>query len=269
MASATPVKTPSGISVTQFADDLLHGIGAPITQTNRNLIFAWVFSENTKAQNNPLATTQPAAGATNFNSNGGYPVKNYPDYKTGLDATIRTLTNGRYNGIVNDLRKGNNDPYNIVKANASEFNTWGTGAALIESNLGGKPIKGASILDVGANFKQGANDVGNAVTKPLAGLEKDLLYGIAFVGGILVILTGFILIGADIGIAVLGRSKVASGAGGIVERIRPADNPKLPISQRPKRVQKKAGFSANPGPTRREKMRERAANAKQGDEVPF
>lgn len=219
-----PQSTP-GISSQQFADDVLNGLGAPITQTNRSLVYAWVFSEGTKAQNNPLATTEPAQGATQFNSVG---VKNYPDYRTGLDATLRTLTNGYYNGIVNDLRKGNQDPYNIVKNNASEFDKWGTGAGLIESSLGslsgtppGSPIKGASVTDVGANLTAGYTKIGDAVKKPLTDLEMKALYGLIMVGGILLGLLGLVLIGADIGIGILSRSKVTTPAKGVVNAINP------------------------------------------------
>jgi hypothetical protein len=50
--------------------------------------------ENTDAQWNPLATTQPAPGSWPFNDAG---VQNFPDMATGIDALIWTLDPLSYN----------------------------------------------------------------------------------------------------------------------------------------------------------------------------
>lgn len=202
MATTSPASQTYG--PTLFADSVLRGIGAPVTQTNRSLIYAWMRGEGTRAANNPLATTQDAPGATDFNSIG---VKNYPTFQEGVQATVRTLLNGRYNGIVNDLRVGNVDPYNIVQRNAQEFDTWGTGAGLVGQLVGGPPPGNVSPWQVGKNWSAGANDIKQAALKPLQGIEKDILYGLAFLAGTLLVITGFLLIGADIGIAAFGKRK--------------------------------------------------------------
>ena len=52
-----------------------------------------------------------------------------PSAAVGIGATVKTLTNGYYVGIVNDLRSAiPRTPEQIVRRNAHEFDTWGTGA---------------------------------------------------------------------------------------------------------------------------------------------
>lgn len=239
MATSTP-----GYTVQKFVGDVLAGIGAPDTQQNRNLFYAWIFSEGTKAGFNPLATTQPAAGTTEFNSVG---VKNYPNYTTGVTATVQTLQNGYYNGIVNDLRKGNVDPYTIVQNNASEFNTWGTGANLVASNLSGPAPGKVSITQVGANLGTGYGQVGTDVKSivkgPLDKVGKEILYGIAFLGALLLIALGIILIGADIGLGVFARTKVAKQGNKLVtgrKQDRERGEKQAAISARAETIQRRA-----------------------------
>ncbi len=90
---------------------VLSGIGAPVNQTNLNVLRAWVRAESgtsgTSASWNPLNTTQNAAGATKFNENNGFPVKNYPDEATGVAATVKTLKSHYYVAIVAALRASN------------------------------------------------------------------------------------------------------------------------------------------------------------------
>lgn len=104
-----------------WATDFLRALGNtnPDARTV-NFVASWTLGENTRAKYNPLATTQPMAGGTNFNSVG---VKNYITHEEGIQASVKTLTNGRYPSILEGLR--NNDPERAV--NALELGTWGTG----------------------------------------------------------------------------------------------------------------------------------------------
>jgi hypothetical protein len=102
---------------------LLRAIHAKGSWQNRRLLGAWARAEGGSARYNPLNTTEPWPGATNYNSVG---VKNYPSGATGIAATAATLVNGRYPGIVRDLRDGTKDARQIVTGNAVEFHTWGT-----------------------------------------------------------------------------------------------------------------------------------------------
>jgi hypothetical protein len=114
--------------------ELLDTLGAPHSASNLALLNAWQGCEGGSATFNPLNTTQPGPGATNYNSAG---VKNYPDNLTGLVATAATLTNGFYNGIVGDLRRGNVPADQILGRNSAEFATWGTQVSCIAGALGG------------------------------------------------------------------------------------------------------------------------------------
>lgn len=129
-----PTPAATGTSLTDFVDALLQAIGAPVNAANRLLVAAWISAEGTKARFNPLATTQSAPGASNFNSVG---VKNYPTFAAGVHATAQTLQNGRYPGILSSLRSGTAAPNDVVNRYAREFNTWGTGAGAVASQLHG------------------------------------------------------------------------------------------------------------------------------------
>lgn len=129
--TTTGAQQPSAGSTGNFARDLLAGIGAPITEANIRAIEAWVRAEGMDAENNnPLATTWQVDGARVLNSHG---VKAYSSYAQGLDATIKTLTNGLYGNIIQALMSGS-DP--MAVANAIESSPWGTGG-LVKKILGG------------------------------------------------------------------------------------------------------------------------------------
>lgn len=107
---------------------LLRAIHAKGSWQNRRLLGAWARAEGGTASYNPLNTTQPWPGATDYNTSG---VRNYPSGAAGIAATAATLVNGYYDGIVRDLRAGDKDARAIVTACGPEFDKWGTGAAHI------------------------------------------------------------------------------------------------------------------------------------------
>ena len=115
---------------------LLRAIHAGGRLENRRLLAAWERAEGSRAQYNPLDTTQPWPGATDYNS---AHVKNYPTGAAGIAATAATLTNGYYAGIVADLRdrKSRKTAAEIVTSRRAEFETWGTNADTILHLLGG------------------------------------------------------------------------------------------------------------------------------------
>lgn len=92
----------------QVASDILTECGFTLNANNMESMLAWMCSEywisvplQNRALNNPLDTTQPYAGATDFNSDG---VKNYATYADGLIATKQTLFNGSYQSIINSFK---------------------------------------------------------------------------------------------------------------------------------------------------------------------
>lgn len=120
-----PATTGASPDRVKWAGDLLDRLGMPKTAENQRALIAWARAEGTAASFNPLATTQGASGASNFNSVG---VKNYPSYEVGLDATVKTLRNGRYENILAALRRGTNA---IDVGQAVEDSPWGTGGGVL------------------------------------------------------------------------------------------------------------------------------------------
>lgn len=116
--------------------DVLRELGAIAGGNAVAFLSAWHACEGGTAAFNPLNTTQPAAGATNYNSVG---VKNYPSEAVGLHATVQTLTNGFYPGLVRDLRSGTVSPAGIVNRNAAELSKWGTSTACLVARTGALP----------------------------------------------------------------------------------------------------------------------------------
>jgi hypothetical protein len=113
-----------------FYTRLLNRLGYPVTAENLKFLQSWQRAEG-GSPDNPFNTTQGAPGATNFNSVG---VKRYPSVDVGLDATVKTLTNGRYGGILGALQSGQSA---MAAAIALEHSPWGTGA-LVRQILGGR-----------------------------------------------------------------------------------------------------------------------------------
>jgi len=109
----------------EFYKKILDGINAPHTDENFKFLYAWRKAESGKARNNPFNTTQNMKNDSNISNYNSVGVKNYSSKNIGIDATVKTLTNGRYKCIVNGL-KDNKGAENIA-ACSSDLKTWGTG----------------------------------------------------------------------------------------------------------------------------------------------
>jgi hypothetical protein len=128
-SGATGSVTPAGAATTdreQWAHDFLTRLGMPVTSENVRLMVAWQQAEGTRAQFNPLATTQNMPGATKFNSVG---VKNFLTYDDGITANIKAITNGRYEPILASLRRGDNA---VATAQAIAASPWGSGGLVLK-----------------------------------------------------------------------------------------------------------------------------------------
>jgi peptidoglycan hydrolase CwlO-like protein len=114
-----------------WARALLKNLGVPVTDANISAIFSWEIAEGGHWYNtatfNPLNTTMSEPGATSMNSVG---VKAYTSWEQGFTATISTLFNGYYAGIIAALERG--DDAQAV-ANAVAASPWGTGSFTIRS----------------------------------------------------------------------------------------------------------------------------------------
>lgn len=122
-SSYGPVTQPAGAGETAWITAFLASIGAPPTAANVSSISAWIQKETPwppVASNNPLNTTYPMPGATNYNSVG---VKNYPDALTGMRAATATINASAYKDIVAALRNGGG----LCGKSFQGFSTWSGG----------------------------------------------------------------------------------------------------------------------------------------------
>jgi peptidoglycan hydrolase CwlO-like protein len=125
-AGLPPGLGPVNGSYTQlsWAKALLEKLRVPVTGPNVAAVTAWELAEgghwHNTAHYNPLNTTQPMPGATSMNSVG---VKAYSSWTQGFAATLKTIHNGYYEGILAALRRG--DDAQAV-ADAVADSPWGT-----------------------------------------------------------------------------------------------------------------------------------------------
>lgn len=119
--SSLPNKTTSD---DDFYKSILKCLGAEPTKSNMLFMYAWRQAEGGDAKNNPFNTTQKMEGATNYNKIG---VKNYRTPEDGIQATCKTLTNGRnkygYDKIIDGLK---NDVGLSKLSDAVVSSKWGT-----------------------------------------------------------------------------------------------------------------------------------------------
>jgi len=119
----------------EFYEEILKGIGAPITDSNLKFLYAWRQAEGGKATNNPFNTTfnlKNDSGISNYNKVG---VKNYSSPQYGVEATVKTLSNNRYSCIVNGLK---NDIGADEISKCNDLKTWGTGEMVAKVLSGSK-----------------------------------------------------------------------------------------------------------------------------------
>ncbi len=109
----------------QWAQEMLQEMHAPVARNNLIVVVAWQVAEYTQARWNPLATTYPMPGATEFNGSG---VRNYVSLGQGLDATRLTLSHCcyGYEQIIVNLAR-NADP--MTTAEAINASRWCRGCA--------------------------------------------------------------------------------------------------------------------------------------------
>ena len=108
-----------------WQQQVLRGIGAPVTPQNLQFLNQWHQREGGGDKNNanfnPLNTTQNAPGAGSINS---VNVRSYISAGQGIKATVQTLLNGHYGDIVSGLRQN----VGAARLAASPgLHTWGTG----------------------------------------------------------------------------------------------------------------------------------------------
>lgn len=118
---------------TTWAAAVLTKLGYPVTKGGVQALAGWAKAEgghwNNQAHYNPLNTTQPEPGAGNTGSQGN--IKVYKTWDQGIDATVQTLKNGRYSGILSGLRSGDAG----AVASAIGNSPWGTSGGLVRQTI--------------------------------------------------------------------------------------------------------------------------------------
>jgi murein DD-endopeptidase MepM/ murein hydrolase activator NlpD len=112
-----------------FAVALLNALGAPVTSQNLLAVESWEVAEGGGFGGltafNPINTTLPMPGSRTVTAAG---VQAYTSATQGFQATVDTLREGRYSGIVGALRAGNNAR---AVEQAVAASPWGTGPFLL------------------------------------------------------------------------------------------------------------------------------------------
>ncbi|MGV1036322.1 MAG: hypothetical protein ACOYD0_04760 [Candidatus Nanopelagicales bacterium] len=155
-SSAADQQEPAISTPGDFAIALLNRANWPVTGNNVCAVIAWERAEGGhfvtgSSRFNPLNTTQPMPGDSIFNSVG---VRNYPNWNTGLTATVSTLALPYYNYIRLALGDGR-DAASVIEAVGNSL--WGTKfadpAAAIDSGC----------LDWAQSFDRDRNDAKTAI----------------------------------------------------------------------------------------------------------
>jgi hypothetical protein len=110
-----------------FLTDVLKGIGIPKPNSSQiAFIKSWKQKEASLATFNPFNSILKKPGSKPFNTNNGFPVQNYPDRATGLNATLNTLLDKRYSEIIKAIKNIKTDQ-DINKAmQAVNDSPWGS-----------------------------------------------------------------------------------------------------------------------------------------------
>lgn len=116
-----------------FYKEILNCIGAPATKENMKFMYAWRQAEGGSAKNNPFNTTRKKPNTTFYNclskdssGNCSSGVKNYQSKSDGISATCETLKLPMYSSLVNQLKNGKVEAYEMA-SNSEALKTWGTG----------------------------------------------------------------------------------------------------------------------------------------------
>ena len=119
------------VTRTAWAALLLGKLGYSASRATVTGLVAWMLAEGGWYANgatfNPLNTTEPAPGSTTINSVG---VRAYVSLEQGLSATVATLRNGRYPGVLIVLANGGAP---ALLAQAVAASPWGTGAGVFRT----------------------------------------------------------------------------------------------------------------------------------------
>ena len=115
---------------------ILQGMRVTPTQTNVNLLDAWIRCEkgdhgDAWQWNNPMNTTMPGYGGQDVPGNSAG-VKIYPSQALVVQATVATLTNGYYGDLVDGLKTSNAHIF-FSGTGTQQMGTWGTNPSCVQA----------------------------------------------------------------------------------------------------------------------------------------
>lgn len=237
-------------------------VGAPVTNENVAFLDAWQGYEGGSARNNPLNTTQTAPGAAAYNTlPGGGHVWSYPNPSVGAQATAETLQNHYYPDLLQALRSGNPQAF-IAKErltdsspNAIEqIRTWGTTgfASALQGNLHVDPYGG---VPGGATVRAAVGAVGSVEDALKFVFSYRFLEIVG--GGVLVVL------------GLVGLLREAGASVPLPSLPGPPQPIYGPVSQQPRRVQKRVGFEPESQERDLREARRRRSGRGMDTDIPF
>lgn len=162
-----PTPLPSG-----WETDVLIALGAPVTPNNIHNLDVWQKAEGGSTMNpdsyNPLDTTLPATGSHPTNSVG---VQAYPNWQTGLFATVHTLQQRNMAGIVAALKADAPLPSFAAAVNSSP---WGSHLPSADSSPPSSNTTGTgtSVTATPTGFDLGSIPIIGGILSPLDFLNK-------------------------------------------------------------------------------------------------
>jgi murein DD-endopeptidase MepM/ murein hydrolase activator NlpD len=170
----------------QWATDFLSKLGKPTTEANINAVTTWMAWEGghwkNSAHYNPLNTTLETRNATGSMNPVG--VQRYASWEAGLDATLQTIRNGRYENILAALQAGNNPQAVFQAVNASPWGTnIPTNSGGSTSGFGGSGLSGVApgggggdrVVNVTLNINRASDDEAMRFARKIKSfLESDI-----------------------------------------------------------------------------------------------
>jgi hypothetical protein len=125
---------------------ILKRLGAPVTPETLGFMYAWRECENSAGApnnycNNPFNTihdmdkdpkiVRGSEQSTMHKRTNSHGVKSYKTIQIGIDATIKTLTNGNYSTLLNALKNSVTKEWNVHEIalnSGNDLKKWGTEA---------------------------------------------------------------------------------------------------------------------------------------------
>jgi hypothetical protein len=113
----------------EWARRFLRELGCERSDRNFMALVVWMQSEGSPARWNPLATTLRRPGSETMNTHG---VQHYPDFETGLEASVATIREDQYDRIVRCLERSAHAGWTL---RAVAESPWGTDGELMRRVL--------------------------------------------------------------------------------------------------------------------------------------